>query len=338
MRSWHRAAACLAAATLVGLGCGGDEQPTPSGGAMTAPPAARAEARANAAPVVERVILNPPEPTPGHPLEAKVQVSDPDGDAVRITFTWAVNGRVVAEGTQPVIKPDGVKKGDRIEVRVSATDGRAESQVARASTTIGNRPPQLDGVFLLPEGDVHPGDELVAQVQASDPDGDPVRSEFTWLVNGEPDRGARGPRFDTSALKRGDRVRVQAQVGDGDDRTAPMPSREVELANSAPEIERIPRISAENGAFHHQLQARDADGDRNLRFRLVEGPPGMTVDPILGTLNWRPSPDQAGTHPVEVAVEDDHGDSTSLRFEITVTATPGAPAEAPPAAPAEDDE
>lgn len=335
MRRGARAAAWLAAATLCGaVGCGGaEEAPRPSGGAMAAGSATTAPERANEPPIVDRVVLSPSEPTPGTPVEAKVEVSDPDGDAVRVTFRWLVNGRVVSEGRQPVIRPQDVRKGDRIEVRVSATDGRADSQEVGASTRVGNRPPRLDGVFLLPEGDVRPGDELVAQVQASDPDGDPVRVEYTWLVNGEPVRGARDARLTTEDLDRGDRVRVEARVSDGDARSAPLQSRELELQNSPPQLARIPRIAAENGVFRHQLEATDADGDRNLRFRLVEGPPGMTVDPILGTLVWSPRPDQAGSHAVEVAVEDDHGDGTSLRFDLTVTASAPEPAaDAPPAA------
>ena len=333
-----RAAVAGLAAAMLGLapGCGGsDEAPTPSGGAMARTAAPAADERPNQPPVVERVVLSPEEPTPDHPVEARVEVSDPDGDAVRVEFRWRVAGELVAEGTQPVIRPTGVSKGDRVEVEVIATDGRAESQVARASTRIGNRPPRLDGVFLLPEGDVQAGDELVAQVRASDPDGDDVEMEYVWLVNGEPLPRQEGPRFDSSELQRGDRVRVEVRVTDGDATTPPARSRELEITNAPPQLARIPRFEAEDGVFRHQLEASDPDGDRNLRFRLVEGPAGMTVDPVLGVLTWRPSADQVGNFPVEVVVEDSHGDGTSLRFDLNVTThEPEPAAAAPPAAPA----
>lgn len=336
MRRGVRAAAWLAAAALAAACGDSEEDPRPSGGSMTAASSATAADTANRPPVVERVVLSPSEPTPGHPVEARVEVSDPDGDAVRVTFAWLVNGEVVARGRQPVLRPTGIRKGDRLEVEVTATDGRAESDPVRVGTGVGNQPPQVEAVGLLPEGPVRPGDELVAQVQASDPDGDRIRLEYVWAVNGETRQSSDAATFDTSDLQRGDRVRVQVLASDGDDRVASEESREVELANSPPVLAGLPRFAARDGVIREQLEATDPDGDHNLRFRLVEGPRGMTVDPVLGMLVWRPSAEQAGSHPVEVAVEDDHGDSSSLRFELTVSAAGTGPAEgAPPAAPAD---
>jgi hypothetical protein len=58
----------------------------------------------------------------------------------------------------------------------------------------------------------------------------------------------------------------------------------------------------------------------------------MRIDPILGVVTWRPKPSQAGVHQVDVLVEDSHGDGSALRFEVTVTATPGDSGEPPPPA------
>jgi hypothetical protein len=59
----------------------------------------------------------------------------------------------------------------------------------------------------------------------------------------------------------------------------------------------------------------------------------MTIDPILGEVNWQPRPDQAGNHTVEIAVEDSRGARSVQLFELTV-GSPPAPAP-PPAAPVE---
>ena len=92
----------------------------------------------------------------------------------------------------------------------------------------------------------------------------------------------------------------------------------------------------DEGLFRYAFEAEDPDGDRNLRFRLGKAPEGMRIDPILGVSTWRPKPSQAGVHPVEVIVQDAHGDGSALHFEVTVTATPGdSDEEPPPAAPSE---
>ena len=75
------------------------------------------------------------------------------------------------------------------------------------------------------------------------------------------------------------------------------------------------------------FEASDEDGDKPLRFSLLEGPPGMKVDPATGVLRWRPEAGQMGKHPVEVAVHDPSGDGNAIRFEITVgrDAAPASP-------------
>jgi len=333
-RVWWWAAPLLALA----LACGSsDEKPRPSGPSMAAPAKVQKD-EDNAPPVVESILLNPRSPLPGTAVEASVEVRDPDGDPYRLSFEWAVNGEVVASGSQPRFIPKRVRKDDRIEVTVVASDGRLESQPMSASTRIGNRPPLLQGVVLEPQGTVRSGEELVAGPQASDPDDDPIRFEYVWIVNGSP-TGQTGRSFSTRGLKRGDTVQVRAVASDGSDSSREAESREVSIGNSPPLIERIPTLQSDDGMFRYTFEATDPDGDRNLRFSLREAPEGMRIDPIMGVMTWRPKPSQAGVHPVDVLVEDSHGDGSALRFEVTVTATPGdseESGEAPPAATPED--
>ena len=313
------------------LACGGGEEtPRSSGPAMAAPPAIQ-EHQENAAPVVESIALNPPTPLPGVPVEANVKAWDPDGDSYRLSFEWEVNGELAASGSIPRFTPAAARKGDRIEVTVVASDGRLESEPVRERARIGNRPPLLQGLLLEPEGTARPGDELLASPEAYDPDEDSLRFEYTWLVNGA-EVEQRGRTFSTRGLGRGDAVRVRAVASDGSDTSQAAESREVAIGNSAPLIESIPTQQSESGLFRYAFEAKDPDGDRNLRFRLREAPEGMRIDPILGVVTWRPKPGQVGVHPVDVMVEDSHGDGSALRFEVTVTSTPGDSGEQPPAA------
>jgi hypothetical protein len=297
---------------------------------MAAPPPVEERAE-NSAPVVESIALNPRNPLPGTPVEANVDVWDPDGDPYRLSFEWKVNGELAASGSRPRFAPSDARKDDRIEVTVVATDGRLESQPVSERTRIGNRPPLLQGVLLDPQGKVRSGDDLLASPEANDPDEDELRFEYTWLVNGS-ETGKRGREFSTRGLARGDKVRVRVVATDGSDASRPEESREVTLGNSAPLIREIPSAQTDEGLFRYVFEAEDPDGDRNLRFRLGKAPQGMRIDPILGVATWRPKASQVGVHPVEVIVQDTHGDGSALRFEVTVTATPGDSADQPPAA------
>ncbi len=297
---------------------------------MVAPPPVE-EHEQNAPPVVESLVLNPSAPLPGTAIEANVKVSDPDGDPYRVSFEWKVNGEVVSSGPQPRFVARNVEKDDRIEVTVIATDGQLESLPTRQRTSVGNRPPVLQGVLLEPQGTIRPGDEMLASPEAYDPDEDPLRYQYAWLVNGS-ETGARGRTFPTRGLERGDKVRVRAIASDGSDASREAESREATIGNSAPMIAEIPKLESQDGLFRYAFEAEDPDGDRNLRFKLGKAPEGMRIDPILGVATWRPKANQAGVHEVEVVVEDSHGDGSALQFEVTVTATPGDAGEQPPAA------
>jgi hypothetical protein len=297
---------------------------------MSAPPSVEVRDE-NAAPVVERLSLNPRSPLPGTAVEANVEIRDPDGDPYRVSFDWKVNGELVASGPRPRFMLEEVRKGDRIAVTVVATDGRLESEPVSRQTRIGNRPPLLQGVLLDPQGVVRSGDDLLASPQATDADDDALSFQYSWLVNGR-ETDQNGREFPTRGLKRGDKVRVRVVATDGSEASRMAESAEITMGNSPPLIREIPDVQTDEGLFRYSFEAEDPDGDRNLRFRLGKAPEGMRIDPILGVATWRPKESQAGVHPVEVIVQDSHGDGSALRFEVTVTATLGDSADQPPAA------
>lgn len=321
----------LAAATALAWACGG-EDPVPSGRPMAAAvPATQGDE--NRAPRIDRVEITPREPTPGLPLQAVVEASDPDGDAVRLSYSWLHGGKVVeGANNRPAVNLRGVKKGDRIEVEVVATDGLAASEATRASVTFRNRAPVVTGMVLEPSGVVERGSEIRVLPEAYDPDEDPIRFRFSWFLNGE-ETGRRDERFSTRGLRRGDEVRVQVVASDGDQSSEPVESPIVQIGNAPPEIVSVPPTEWIEGEFRYSLEARDPDGDRRLRYRLVSGPEGMTVDPMLGTVHWKPQPDQVGSHRIEVAVEDSVGSITGQQFDLTVRESEPAPGATPPAAP-----
>jgi hypothetical protein len=299
---------------------------------------ARAEEGDNRAPVVTRVRLEPSVPRPGQALEAQVEASDPDGDPVRLSFRWTVNGRALVQ-TGPALAAGSFDREDRIEVSVVASDGLLDSQEMRARAAVEPGTPTIYGISFDPLENVKPGDVVTALVDAAAADDAGLRLEYVWLVNGEPTR-ERGRTFATEELRRGDRVQVEVTAYDGDTASEAMRSGELTLANRPPEIAGIPKAEREGDAFHYQFEANDPDGDRSLRWSLSEAPAGMTIDPIYGIATWRPTKEQAGDQIIEVNVTDKSGEGSKLRFSVKVTASetvPGKegqpPAAAAPAAP-----
>ena len=91
------------------------------------------------------------------------------------------------------------------------------------------------------------------------------------------------------------------------------------VGSAHPEIVSLPPGITDEGVFRYVVEARDPDGDRNLRYRLAEGPEGMSIDEVLGELEWRPGANQSGTHPVSIVVRDSSRLETTQSFEVTVT-------------------
>jgi hypothetical protein len=140
----------------------------------------------------------------GEEITASAEASDPDGDPLSFYYTWTVNG-AQAGGNGPVFSTRGLGRGDKVRVRVVASDGQDSSRAIRSpEIAVGNGvpiivseagPPDPDGVFRY-------------RVRAEDPDGDPglrfslitapegmtvtpERGEVRWLPR--PDQTGRHP-------------------------------------------------------------------------------------------------------------------------------------------------
>jgi len=298
---------------------GGDAPPAPQQRAMVQTRSAAAESGDNRAPELARVQLEPRQPQAGEPIAARVEVSDPDGDRVELHYRWTLNGTELRD-TGATLPAGTAAVGDRVELEVVASDGAAESQALRTRATVEAKAPIVGDVSFDPPEGVKPGDEVAALVDVGNEDDSRLRLSYRWLVNGE-DTGERDRSFSTAGLRRGDRVQVEVTAFDGEVPSPPFVSTELTLGNSPPVIAGIPKPERDGDAFRYQFEAKDPDGDRSLRFSLVEAPQGMTIDPIYGIATWRPSKEQAGVHTIEVAVRDSQGEATALRFQVTVTAT-----------------
>jgi len=294
----------------LGLACSA-EAPPPE-----APPPA---AVANAAPLVERLAFEPTSPLPGETLRVRSEVVDPDGDPVAMVYDWSVDGQPVGDGNATLRLPDS-RKGQRVAVRVIASDGRLDSKPATLAVEVGDQPAQVEGLEIQPGHAVTAGEWISVHARAVDADGDAPELVYRWSVNGNVVEAAES-RFDTSGLQRGDRVEVEARIDDATGNGLISPP--IQITNAPPRVVSRPVPPGADG-FQYHVEAVDPDGDAPLRFSLENPPRGMTIEALTGEVHWRPTRAQAGTHPIEILVDDGNGGRVSHAFELRVGGSPPA--------------
>ncbi|MEZ4314385.1 MAG: fibrinogen-like YCDxxxxGGGW domain-containing protein, partial [Polyangiaceae bacterium] len=88
--------------------------------------------------------------------------------------------------------------------------------------------------------------------------------------------------------------------------------------NNPPQITSTPPSQATEGVtWYYAATAKDANGDV-LTWSLASAPPGMTIHPSSGLVEWTPGPTDAGPVSVAVKVEDDGGAYYTQAFTIVV--------------------
>lgn len=280
----------------------------------------------NDPPRIHGVTFDPEKPVVGDTVRVKVDATDPDGNTPFVSYEWTLSGRPVGASV-PKLSLGGARKGDRVELTVTASDGEELSDVEIAWFTIANAPPTLRKVEVEPGAEISAGQKITLRPEARDRDGDAVEFRYRWTVNGNrvPENGA---TFDTAELERGDEVVAVVIATDGEMDSEPLETPPFRLTNTPPTITSWPGAPGADGVFQYQVVAEDPDGS-NLMYRLDEAPEGMTIGSKTGQVRWEPGSGQLGTYQVAIVVDDLEGGQTKQVFELS-TAAP----DSPPAAPA----
>ena len=99
------------------------------------------EEEENSVPVIKEADFTSLSPKAQEELRVKTTVIDQDGDRVRMDYEWSVNGKSIPSERRAYLAPSWFKTGDRITVRVVASDSKSESDTT-LQTTIQNTPPK----------------------------------------------------------------------------------------------------------------------------------------------------------------------------------------------------
>jgi hypothetical protein len=172
-------------------------------------------------------------------------------------------------------------------------------------------------------------DNLMAVVQAVDLEDDEIEYRFEWWKNSERVPGANGPTLDASEIERGDEIWVRVTPTDGTSEGDPIRSAPLSILNAPPKITSEPNYEAAGpDLYEYAVIAEDADGDRPMRYELLEGPAGMAIDIVSGHLSWHVPEDASGDYTIEISVQDPHGGEARQRYVIDLQwEAPGAPDE-----------
>lgn len=265
-----------------------------------------------------------------------VRADDPEADPLRFTLLAYPPGMTINAATGLIRwTPTADQGGKRFTVAVQVEDGQGnlatQSFAVDVSATPRNSPPVITS---RPRSQSAAGAGYSYAVTATDPEGTALRfelgthpdgmliNETTGALSWTPGDQAIGSHI----------VTVRALDADGS------VAQQSFLLEIKPELP--PVIATTPGTewvtagntYRLDVRATDPNGDP-VTFRVVEGPPTMTVD-ALGRLRWLTRPLDVGMHPVRIVVTDAQGSASELTFNLEVRPDTEAPVVSVTATPA----
>ena len=139
----------------------------------------------NAPPSLESLTLEPRPLTAASPITCTPgRATDPETDAVDLTYRWTVNGDSVGPFDPPNVLPvDQFERDDTIWCEATPNDEELDGDALEAEGEVGNAPPSILSVAIDPT--LAFTETLVrAVVTVADADADPVLVELDWTVGG----------------------------------------------------------------------------------------------------------------------------------------------------------
>ena len=331
------------AITLLCVACGDSSEDAAASGAVTGR-AAPARDAGNAPPEIVSAEIEPEGAWASQPMSLAIVASDPDRDRVKLEIEWYRNSELVADLNGADVPAGTFARGDRVYAIVYASDGQSEATHQTGAIIVANSPPSIRRVAITPPR-ATALDLLQADVDARDEDGDPIELRYRWLRNGQPIGDGEGPRLEPGAGHRGEVVVLQVRGSDGAAESDWVASAPLTLGNAPPEITTQPNYTLSGSSrYDYEVAARDPDGDRPLKYELVEGPPGMAVDIVSGRVSWQVPASAKGVYPIELRVSDPYGGKTTQSYSLAVdwsevpasAAVPATPSPATAAPPVEE--
>ncbi|MHB1524597.1 MAG: putative Ig domain-containing protein, partial [Candidatus Dormibacteria bacterium] len=255
----------------------------------------------------------------GSPYVYAARAIDADGDPVSYSFisgpsslsvnssTGLVSWTPQATGSYPVTIAAFDGRGGEVEQTFTLTVDPAATNQAPTITSNPGTTIQLGRTYFY-------------QVAASDADDDPLTYTLTTAPSGLTISASGLVSWTPTASQFGPNS-VTVQVSDGRGASFSQ-SFTVTVAaqqtNDPPVITTTSLPEATVGdSYTVGIQGNDPDGDP-LSWSLVQGLPGMVIDPSSGVLAWAPTADQVGSHTITVKLDDNQGSTAQQSYILVV--------------------
>ena len=276
----------------------------------------------NAPPTITSSVLSPSAPTNDDDLSASITGSnDNDGDTLSYEYRWYLDGSLQHGLANLTIVPSYATRGeDTWEVEIRAYDGEDYSSWVRSSAVSisgqsSNTAPAVDSIIISPSTPTT-SDSLIASSTSSDADMDSiVQTEYRWWKNGVMTSFS-SSMLDASVTSKSDSWSVEIRVNDGTDWSTWTPSSNIEIQNTAPQLESA-SISATEVTTDQDVTLStimsDVDGD-TLTISIVWYLNG-TIQPEYNNQATLPSSATIKGNIWTAIVQADDGEATSSQSE-----------------------
>lgn len=162
-----------------------------------------------------------------------------------------------------------------------------------ATSVSANHPPVIRQASLSPDP-LRLDGPVSVQIQADDPDRDPLTFHYQWVVNGQPLAGWTDSTLPPTVLKQGNAVSVEVVPDDGKVRGVAVQTAALTVVNTPPVISDVfvrPQPALPGDRLEARVEVADPDGDRiDLVFRWLRN--GVVVkegdEPVLDTSGFAP--------------------------------------------------
>ena len=267
----------------------------------------------NRPPRIIRAEIVPSSPDLQSALKAEFEAEDADRDPVTFRYRWLVNRKEVSD--QPILPLAGFRQGDLVSLEIIPADEKAAGALFETpSVKIGNNPPVITGIQLLPR-EPKPGESIQVEVTGMDKDDDSIRYRYEWRINGQTVPGADMATLDGSLVHSADQIVVIVIPSDSFSEGTPKAGPPLTVVNQPPKITSLPSGGIQNNKYSYQVIAQDPDADP-LQYLLVSGPPGMTLDVSSGLLDWTAEALRENKFQVTIEVNDAKGGKSIQQFSL----------------------
>jgi formylglycine-generating enzyme required for sulfatase activity len=296
----------------------------------------------NAAPVIESIMVSPPNGTTNiGALTCMVSVSDPDGETPSLSYQWTNDsaGTSMGTGSTLALTPSTCDAGDVITCEVTAIDPTGSTASSSASMVVKNSSPLLGEVVIAPSSGILTSYNASCSTTVTDADGESLLIDYSWLNSTVGALIGTGSTIslDTDLVSPGDVLTCVASVTDasGEEDQA---SAGVVIENQPPEmvsVEISPSPAYAVDVLVATAVASDADlDDVDIQFTWY-----VDEDPLPGSSDTLSSGFSKGKLVYVVATPNDGtengqpmtSDDTIIRNSVpgtpTVSLSPSAPVE-----------